>query len=100
MILENEPDLSVAKRGKLFLIQLKRILSIKSDGAAGRRLKGADEIQQSAFPTPRRPHDRNGVTSVKTQRDVREHAQWSARGWVFFRDVVDVKHDYDVSCNS
>ena len=43
MVLEDEADLLVAESGQLFLFQLKWILAVEANGAAGGRFECADD---------------------------------------------------------
>src|ERR1043165_4295162 len=57
MVLKNEPNALIAKRGELSRIENKRILIVEGDGSIGRWFERAEHIQQRAFAAARWTHD-------------------------------------------
>ena len=64
------PICLVAEGGQLFFFQLKWILAVERDGAAGGRFKRADDVKQRALAAARWAHDRNRVAARKRERNV------------------------------
>src|ERR1043166_6047295 len=58
VVLKDESDLAISECGELLLIQFEWILSVNGDRAACGWFQRSDQIEQSAFATTGRTHDR------------------------------------------
>ncbi len=92
MILEDEADVFVAKRGLPTLVERVRVRTIEGDGSGCGTVEGADDVQEGALAAARGSHDCGGLTTRERQRDVREYRQLAARRGVGLRDVIDLQH--------
>ena len=61
VVLEDEADVPVAEVGQLALGQGERVLAVEADGAGGRPVEGAEDVQQRALAGAGRPHDRHAA---------------------------------------
>jgi len=58
VILKNETDLLITKRGELFCVEKEGVLSFQTDRAARRWLECAEQVEQRALAAARWTHDR------------------------------------------
>jgi hypothetical protein len=84
VVLKDEADLLIAKGGLLFFSQRKGVLPIERNRAGGWLIESAQDVKQRAFATARRPHDCDGITTLKFQVDVIQNGQRPAWCVVLF----------------
>ena len=61
VVLEDEADGAAAERRQGLLVEREGILAVHPHGAGGRRVQGAEDVEQGRFAATRRPHDGEGL---------------------------------------
>src|SRR5689334_8145066 len=91
MILKDEADALIAKRGEFLCVEQERVFAVDRDRAVRRRFERAEHIEQRALAAARRPHDRHRGTLPQLERNVADDTEWASRRRIVFRDVLDFK---------
>ena len=92
MVLEDEPDVLVAKGCLLAFAELEGILAVKRDRAGRRWFERTENIEQRALPAARRPHDGDRIAARQRERNARQNRQLPARHRIRLRDVLRDQH--------
>src|SRR5262249_41613784 len=80
---------AVAEVGELRLRQGERVRAVEADGALGRPIERAEQVQERAFAGAARAHDRERLAAVEPERDVAEDRERAAPRRVGLAGVVD-----------
>ena len=87
--LEHEPDVLRAPLRQLAAAQRADGHAVDFDGAAGRRVEPADQIEQRRLAGPRRSHQRQEIALRDFQVHAFEHVDALAAAGEMFVDVLD-----------
>ena len=101
MVLKHEADRTVAEVGKLRLREGERVGAVEADGAAGRPVERAEQVQERALAGAGRAHDGERLAAVEAERHVTEDGERAAPCRVVFAELFDLKgHRTSLACAS
>ena len=75
VILEDEADAPIAERGQRLGVERVRVGVAERDGAAGRPIEAAADVEQRALAAARGADDRRRVAGLQRQRDVAQDVE-------------------------
>src|SRR5215467_13243887 len=87
MVLEEEADLFVAKRGLFALLQLKWIATVQLHHTGCGRLERSQNVEQRALSASRRAHDGGRVAGVERKGNAGKNRDRALRGRIVFGEI-------------